>query len=222
MSFQTLKKYIKIKGGFIMKIEKMNKSNFNKWTKNNSVEWYKASGTSDGFYSQEFFTCETLESDIIIITHYNKPIAYVIKNIESLENNRNLQAKICTVYGLNYIFNGKKELVKTIDRKHVKVVSSDEMKKIDEAKKKHEQLENETKQLNDYLMNEGKKMLGVNETTRKDLQKMIKLFESDNLLNEAYQKLKEHSKKKSELLHEFFISFNYGLFDYHYTVKENN
>src|SRR5699024_2826388 len=106
-----------------MKTHTMNKANFNKWMKNNEVCQYKASGTSDGFMSTLFFVNDKIESDIIFITHYKKPIAYIIKSLDELKNNAHLQSVIFKVYGLNYIFDSKNEIVCSIFRKTEKIVS---------------------------------------------------------------------------------------------------
>lgn len=103
-----------------MKTQTMNKASFNKWMKNNEACQYVASGTSDGFLNSVFFVNDKIESDIIIVNHYKKPIAYIIKSLDELKNNIELQKSIFRIVGLNYIFDGNGKMVCSIYRKKKK------------------------------------------------------------------------------------------------------
>lgn len=202
-----------------MKTQSMNKANFNKWMKNNVVCRYVASGTSDGFLNSVFFVNDKIESDIIVVTHYKKPIAYIIKSLDELKNNINLQKIIFKVYGLNYIFDSKNEMVCSIFRKKEKTVTEkiyNEYRKMD-----HENffLKERAKNINDYLMSIGKNSLNISDPTRKDILKMIDLFKSDEILNGMFLYMKKCNSTIKKNTEKFIETYGFNPYDYSLTKK---
>lgn len=202
-----------------MKIQSMNKADFNKWMKNNEAYQYVASGTIDGFMNSVFFVNNKIESDMIVVTHYNKPIAYIIKSLDELRNNINLQKIIFRVYGLNYIFDSKNEMVCSIFRKKEKTVTEkiyNEYRKMD-----HENnlLKERSKNIDDYLMSVGKNSLNISDPTRKDILKMIDLFKSDEILNGMFLYMKKCNSTIKNNIKNFTETYGFNPCDYSLTKK---
>ena len=202
-----------------METHTMNKADFNKWMKKNKADQYKASATSDGFMSNIFFVNDKIESDIIFITHYNKPIAYVVKSLDELKDNAHLQKIIFRVIGLNYIFDSKNEMICSIYRKEEKAVSEkiyNEYRKMD-----HENffLKERAKNINDYLMSIGKNELNISDPTRKDILKMIDLFKSDEVLNGMFLYMKKCNSTIKNNIENFTKTYGFNPCDYSLTKK---